>query len=91
MISVKNSRFIWGQKVHKAFETLKNSLVTAPIMQNPRQDGMLILDTDASDHCMGAVLLHLKEDNGVVEKSPIAYASKKFDVRETMAPDARNF
>ena len=32
---------------------------------------------------MGAVLSQLQEDNGVVEERPIAYASKKFDARES--------
>ena len=81
-ISGKNSRFCWMKAEHRAFEILNNSLVTAPIMSFPRQEGMFILDTDTSDHCMGAVLSQLQEDNGAIEERPIAYARKKFDARE---------
>ena len=44
---------------------------------------MFILDADASDHCISALLSQFQEKNGVVEEKPIAYVSKKFDARES--------
>ena len=45
---------------------------------------MFILDTDASDYAYGAVLSQMQENrNHEWEERPLAYASKKFEDRET--------
>ena len=82
-ITKKNAKFKWGAEQEKAFQSLKKSLTEAPIMAYPKQEGMFILDTDASDYCYGAVLSQLqKSEDGEEIERVIAYASKKFSDRE---------
>ena len=64
---------------------MKEKLITAPIMSYPRKEGMFILDTDASDRCMGACLSQMQMNEfGEDEEKVIAYASKKFKPRGTI-------
>ena len=82
-LTKKNTKFNWREECQRAFELLKNRLVTAPVMAYPLRDGMFILDTDASDYAYGAVLSQLQPDeDGVLQEKTIAYASKRFDERE---------
>ena len=48
--------FVWGEQEKLAFETLKDKLVTAPILQYPDFSKPYILTTDASGIGLGAVL-----------------------------------
>ena len=66
-----------GKEAIQAFEVLKESLVTAPVMgfpyfRGPRA-GPFILDTDYSGAQVGSVLSQIQDDQEVV----IAYGSKK--------------
>ena len=68
----KGAKFHWTDQCQQAFEALKECLVTAPVLTYPmREGGDFILDTDASNHGMGAVLSQVQ--NG--EEKVIAYAS----------------
>ncbi|KAJ8019153.1 hypothetical protein HOLleu_42443 [Holothuria leucospilota] len=62
----------------RAFQTLKCRIATSPILHLPDIDKVFILQTDASDVGLGAVLL--QEFDGT--KFPIHYASKKLLPRE---------
>ncbi|XP_041004016.1 uncharacterized protein LOC121249372 [Juglans microcarpa x Juglans regia] len=48
--------FVWTDECQKAFDTLKESLTTAPIMQPSQWDIPFEIMTDASDYALGAVL-----------------------------------
>ena len=74
----KNQPFIWGPDQQQAFEILKNRLMNYPVLAPPLPEGRYIIDTDASDFAMGAVLQ--QEQNGTVRV--ISYASKTFDAAE---------
>ena len=79
----KKVKFHWGAEQQEAFETLKSKLVSAPILAYPIDDAPFILDTDASDYAMGAVLSQMQEDEkGVLVERPIAYHSKRFSDTE---------
>jgi hypothetical protein len=52
----KGRKFEWTKECDTAFGTLKHFLVEAPILGYPMYRGDFILDTDASDVGMGAVL-----------------------------------
>ena len=79
----KNVKFVWGPEQQQAFETLKDCMTTAPVLAYPIDTGRFILDTDASDYAMGAVLSQMQHDeNGVLIERPIAYSSKKFSDTE---------
>ena len=74
-LTKKDRPFIWGEEQKKAFETLKQKLIEYPVLAPPVQEGRFIIDTDASNYAMGAVLQ--QEQDGVVRV--IAYASKIFN------------
>jgi hypothetical protein len=52
----KHVRFEWTDCHEAAFEELKRRLTTAPVLSLPDPEAEWILDTDASDHGIGAVL-----------------------------------
>ena len=79
----KFKKFKWGPVEQSAFQLLKKRLASAPVMAYPNQEGMFILDTDASDYAAGAVLSQMQKDkNGVERERVIAYGSRKFLERE---------
>ena len=82
-LTEKGRPFIWDDKCQVAFETLKQRLTESPILAYPSQDLKcdFILDTDASDTGVGAVLSQVQ---GGVERV-IAYASK------TLNPSQRRY
>jgi hypothetical protein len=44
-------------RVRQAFADLKNRMTSAPVLTLPRMEDALVLETDASDSAIGAVLL----------------------------------
>lgn len=52
----KGKRFQWTEDCQRAFEQLKASLITTPVLAYPDPNKTFILDTDASNVGMGAVL-----------------------------------
>ena len=69
----KNAAFIWTEACEEAFVELKKRLTSAPVLASPTDHGQYILDTDASDFALGAVLQQ-KQDDGLVHV--IAYGSR---------------
>ena len=67
------NKIVWGEPQENAFITLKSSLMVTPILKLPNLNEPFILQTDASDLGVGAVLLQCED--GI--KKPVAYASKK--------------
>ena len=56
MLTGKGVAFQRTSPCQTAFETLKESMVGSPVMAIPTDEDMHMLDTDASDHSIGAVL-----------------------------------
>jgi len=52
----KDVPYEWTDERQQAFETLKDRLMTEPILALPSDTGQYVLDTDASDRGLGAVL-----------------------------------
>lgn len=80
-LTEKGRAFLWDDNCQEAFEGLKQSLTSAPILIYPVPGESFILDTDASDLAIGAVLSQMV---GGVEKV-IAYGSK------TLSKSERNY
>ena len=74
----KGAIFKWNDDCHKAFEILKKKLTTAPILPYPQHDLAFILDTDASDSGIGAVLSQSVDG----EEKVIAYAARSLSKAE---------
>ena len=70
--------FRWGVEQAKAFESLKSALTSAPILAYPREHGMFILDTDASNVGLGCVLSQIQDG----EERVIAYGSRTLSKSE---------
>ena len=69
----KNREFKWTEQCQHAFEELRHRLVSAPVLSFPDFTKPFVLDTDASDTGIGAVLSQLQEDGS---ERVIAYASR---------------
>jgi len=52
----KDVEFVWTDECQTAFDMLKKRLTSAPILALPTDEGTYVLDTDASDYGLGAVL-----------------------------------
>ncbi len=69
--------FDWNDDCQEAFEMLKSKLTGDELMCYPDNEGLYILDTDASNTGIGAVLSQMKwcEKSQQHVERPIAYAS----------------
>ncbi len=74
----KHARFHWNPESQQAFDKLKEMLTTAPILGYPMDSGDLILDTDASNFGIGAVLSQLQQG----EERVLAYGSRSLTPTE---------
>lgn len=68
----KPKKIIWSDDCNSAFEILKNKTVESRVLAHPDFKGTFILDTDACDVSIGAVMS--QNTNGQVHV--IAYASR---------------
>ena len=59
-LTQKNKQFCWDHQCQDAFNRLKQQLVDSPILAYPLDDELYILDTDASEFGIGAVLTQLQ-------------------------------
>lgn len=69
----------WTMDCEMAFQDLKDSLCKEPVLQSPNFEQMFTVQTDASEHGLGAVLLQGEQG----QLRPIAYISRKLLSRET--------
>ena len=75
------AEFAWTEQCQLAFDSLKGLLTSGRVLAYPTREGKFVLDTDASDHGIGAVLSQFQDG---VEK-PIAFASR------TLSKSERNY
>jgi len=78
LLTENSSKFIWSEQCNSAFEELRQRLISSPILSFPTKDGQFILDTDASNHGIGAVLSQIQNK----EEKVIVYFSKVFNKSE---------
>ena len=77
-LTSKNVKFYWNEECQRAFEDLKAALTGPDIMAYPLNDGEFVLDTDACDTAVGAVLSQVQ--NG--QERVVAYASRVLNKAE---------
>ena len=61
-VTGSQATFTWESRHQDAFETLKQKMVTAPILSYPNASDMFMLDTDTSNYAIGAILSQLQND-----------------------------
>lgn len=64
----KGSPFVWTQPTEEAFQLLKHSLITAPVLALPDFSKPFVVETDACDSGIGAIVQQ--------QGHPIAFMSK---------------
>ncbi len=72
------NKVIWGAKQQESFENLKRCLGQAPILRLPDFTKPFVVQADASDAGIGAVLMQNHEDG----MFPVRYVSRKLLERE---------
>jgi hypothetical protein len=75
----KNIPFVFGEKECSAFVLLKESFVSAPILTHFIPDRPIIVETDASDYALAAIL-SIQLENGEIH--PVAFHSRSFNLTE---------
>lgn len=74
----KGVHFLWTTVEDTAFQTLKHSLVTAPVLALPNFQETFVVETDASDYGIGAVLMQ--------SGHPLAFVSRALGPRNQTLP-----
>ena len=72
-------KVVWATQCNRAFTELKRRLCSEPILKSPDFDRPFVLQTDASDRGIGAVLSQTDADG---LEHPVAYFSRKLLPRE---------
>ncbi|KAM7309809.1 hypothetical protein ISCGN_006794 [Ixodes scapularis] len=71
---------VWTPSCESAFHTVKERICSSPVLRSPDPSRPYILQVDASNRAIGAILAQTSE--GVEHR--VAYASRKLLLRETM-------
>ena len=77
--TVSKINIVWTNECERSFNKLKEVIFSEPVLRSPNHDKQMILQTDASNRGIGAVLSQV-DDNG--EEHPIVYIIRKLLPRE---------
>jgi len=77
-LNKKNTRFKWTEECQSAFDELKNALQSPPILTLPNDKDTFVLDSDASEYSIGAVLSQMHDG----QEKVIAYAGRALNRNE---------
>lgn len=70
---LKKDGFVWNQEATEAFVALKGVLSSTPVLALPDFEKVFVVETDASNHGIGAVLMQ--------DGHPICYISRALGPR----------
>lgn len=74
-----NAKWEWGPEQAEAYDTLRQALMSTPILAHPDLTKPFIVDTDASQRALGAVCSQISDDG---KERPVAYASRTLSASE---------
>ena len=72
----KDAKWTWGDEEQRAFDRLKESIISAPVLVHPVLDQPFKLETDSSNYATGAVLSQMGEDG---KWHPVGFHSKSLN------------
>ncbi|MCP4478141.1 MAG: hypothetical protein GY818_08640, partial [Planctomycetaceae bacterium] len=73
----KDTSILWNDEAQEAFDALKKAFTEAPVLSLPSEEGLFILDTDASAVAIAGILhQNQRDDDGVVRTRVISYGSR---------------
>jgi len=75
----KDASWNFDENCKKAFNTLKQAFTSAPILMHWVPDAQLVVETDASDYALTAILSIVTKDNEIY---PVAFHSRTFSAPE---------
>jgi len=75
----KDTSWNFDENCRRAFNTLKQAFTSAPILTHWVPDAQLVVETDASDYALAAILSIMTKDN---EIHPVAFHSRMFSATE---------
>src|SRR5258706_262416 len=78
-LTQKSKIWSWGTAEQQAFDALKNTVTSTPMLTFPSKSSLFRLECDASNFATGAVLLQ-QQENGLFH--PIGFMSKSFSDTE---------
>ena len=79
LLTLKGIKWDFSDATRQAFQSLKTSFTTAPILTHWIPDKPIIVETDASDYALGAIL-SIQLDSGEIH--PVAFHSCTFTAPE---------
>ena len=78
-----NCKFHWSEQCERGFQALKQSLTSAPVLAFPDLSKPYVLYTDASDSCIGSVLMQEHEHDDMMVEKPVFYYSVQLHDAQT--------
>lgn len=78
-LTKKGSTFVWSSSCQSAFQTLKSSFTTAPVLIHYDHNRKSIVESDASDTSIAAILSQFDDLN---QLHPVAYFSRSLTSAE---------
>ena len=72
-LTCKDTPFTWGPNHTKTFNMLKAAFTQAPILVHFNPDNPIVVETDASDYSIAAIISQISPNNG--NNHPIAFYS----------------
>ena len=78
-LTCKNISFVFGEKERNSFNFLKTAFTSAPVLSHWVPNCPIIVETDASDYALAAIL-SIQLENGEIH--PVAFHSRSFNSTE---------
>ena len=84
-----NREFTWEEEHAKCFEVVRDSLIEAPLLHQPEEEGEYVLDIDASEVAIAGILSQRRVIDGEEKECPIVFGSKALSETEMRYPAAK--